>query len=217
MKKILLLFTALLSFTAFSQITIDEKKVNIDGSKEGFYITIPYGDVKTMENEFKNELKGWKGKISTKGFLFADDCSLKEMGDNTFDVYAKVEENPKGGVFISVAIDLGGAFLSSNEHSDKAKIIESKLNKFAVKASKNLMNDEVKTEGKALKASEKVLSDLEKEQKKLEKEVDDYKKKIKENEQKISDSKAAQDKQKSAIKEQAEKLKSVEKKKASVK
>jgi septal ring factor EnvC (AmiA/AmiB activator) len=139
------------------------------------------------------------------------------MGENTFDAYAKVEENPDGGVFISVAIDLGGSYLNSTEHVSRAKVMESILTKFAVKASKNVIDEEIKTEEKALKEREKELSDLEKEQEKLEKEIEDYEKRIKDNEIKIEESKTAQTNQKTLISEQAEKLKAVEKKKAAVK
>lgn len=217
MKKTFLFFALILSFTGISQIKLDEKKVNIEGSKDGFYLNIPYGDKKTMEDELKDELKDWKGKVSSKDVFFADDCKLKEMGENTFDAYAKVEENPDGGVFISVAIDLGGSYLNSTEHVSRAKVMESILTKFAVKASKNVIDEEIKTEEKALKEREKELSDLEKEQEKLEKEIEDYEKRIKDNEIKIEESKTAQTNQKTLISEQAEKLKAVEKKKAAVK
>ena len=88
------------------------------------------------------------------------------MGDNTFDVYAKVEENPEGGAFVSVVVDLGGAILNSSEHPTQAKVIDAKLHKFGVKAAKDVVDEEIKAEEKILKERNKELEDLEKDQKK---------------------------------------------------
>lgn len=218
MKKLSTLIIALLAFGSFAQVKVDEKKVNIDGTKEGFYISIPYGTVKELEKELKDELKGWKGSYSTSGKIIkVDDCKLKEMGENTFDVFATIEENSDGGAFISVAVDLGGAYLNSNEHSAQAKIINTRLYKFGVNAAKNIVGEEVKVEEKLLKEKEKELKDLEKEQEKLEKEIADYQQKIEDNKKAIEESKKNQETKKGEIKTQSDKLKAVEKKKADVK
>lgn len=218
MKKLTTLFVALIAFGTYAQVKVDEKKVNVDGTKEGFYLTIPYGTQKELEKELKDELKSWKGSYSTSGDIIkVDDCKLKEMGENTFDVFAKVEENPDGGAFISVAVDLGGAYLNSSDHSAQAKIINTRLYKFGVNASKNMVGEEIKIEEKLLKEQEKELKDMEKEQEKLEKEIEDYHKKIEENKKAIEESKKNQETKKGEIKTQTEKLKAVEKKKADIK
>jgi molecular chaperone DnaK (HSP70) len=217
MKKTVTLLLALLTLNSFAQVTVEEKKVNIDGPKNGFLLSVPYGDQKSLEKALKDELKSWKGKYSEKGFIFVDDCKLKEMGDNTFDVYAKVEANPDGGGNISLAIDLGGAIMTSNEHPGKAKVINTKLYKFGVKAAKDVVGEEVKEEEKILKERNKELEDLEKEQEKLEKEIEDYKKKIEDNKKAIEEAKKNQEAKKEEIKTQEEKVKATEQKKEAVK
>lgn len=217
MKKITTLLIGLLAFGAFSQVSVKEQKVNIDGSKEGFYISIPYGTLKQIQKELKSELKDWKGKYSGGAFIFVDDCKLKEMGKNTFDVYAKVEENKDGGAFVSVAIDLGGAFLSSNEHSDQTKIIDARLQKFGVKAAKNVVGEEIKEEEKILKERQKELEELAKEEEKMKKAIEDYKNKIAESEKLIEEGKKSQEAKKGEIALQEEKIKTIVKKKDAVK
>lgn len=217
MKTIFTLFITMLTFGLTAQIEIQEKNVNIDGSKNGFYLVIPFGDQKTIEKDLKDELKSWKGKYQTKSCIFVDDCSLKDMGDNTFDVYAKVEENKDGGAIVYVAIDLGGAFLNSGEHGAKFKAMEKRLYEFGVKAAKNVVDTEIKEEEKILKDKEKELGDLEKEQEKLEKEIEDYKKKIEENEKAIEEAKKNQETKKGEIEEQTSKVEEVKKKKDAVK
>jgi len=217
MKKTLTLLLALITISSFAQVTVEEKKVSIEGPKNGFYVSIPYGDQKIIEKALKDELKSWKGKYSDKKFIFVDDCELKEMGDNTFDVYAKVEENPEGGGFVSIAIDLGGAILNSSEHPSQAKAIDARLHKFGVKTAKDVINDEIKEEEKILKERDKELKDLEKDQKKLEDDIEDLKKQIEKNKEAIEESKKAQEAKKEEIKKQKEKVKATEKKKNAVK
>ncbi len=217
MKKLTTLLFTFFTISLFAQVTVEEKTVNIGGSKEGFYVSIPYGNKKQIEKELKDELKDWGGKYKDGDFVFVDDCKLKEMGKNTFDVYASVSENPEGGAFVSLAIDLGGAYLNSKEHGAQAKVINARLHKFGVKAAKNVVDEEIKEEEKALQEREKELADLEKEQEKLEKEIEDYNKKIADNEKAIEDSKKNQEAKKSEIKDQQEKVKGVQQKKEAVK
>ena len=42
MKKLTTFLFTLLTISLFGQVTVEEKTVNIDGSKEGFYVSIPY-------------------------------------------------------------------------------------------------------------------------------------------------------------------------------
>src|SRR5687768_4628131 len=117
MKTLITLVATMLTFGLTAQVKVEEKSVNIEGSKNGFYISIPYGDDKQIEKALKEELQSWKGKYTTKGYIFVDDCSIKDMGDNTFDVYAIIEDIQEGGATVSIAIDLGGAYMSSGQHS----------------------------------------------------------------------------------------------------
>lgn len=218
MKKLLTLFLSGLAFTISAQVKVEERSVNINGSKNGFYISIPYGNEKQVENALKDELSSWKGKFSKeKDYFFVDDCSMKEMGDNTFDGYAKIEANPDGGANVSVAIDLGGAFLNSGEHGAQFKVMQTRLNTFGVKAAKAAVDDEIKAEEGILKEKQKELSDLESDQAKKEKEVEDYKAKIAENEKAIEESKKNQETKKGEIKEQETKVQTVLKKKEAIK
>lgn len=217
MKTIFTLFIALISVSAFSQIKVEGKNVNVNGSHDGFVVTIPYGDKKMIEKELKAELKSWKGNYKPKDFIFVDDCKLKEMGKNTFDVYAKVEDIADGGATVSIAIDLGGAFLSSGEHGEQYKIIEKKLYEFGVKAAKNVVAEDVKTEEKILKEKEKELEDLKKAKEDSEKDILDYQEKIKKAEEDIKKNETGQGDKEKEITVQKEKVQEVIKKKEAIK
>ncbi len=217
MKTLFTLLIGLISITSFAQIKVEGKNVNVNGSHPGFFVTIPYGDKKMIEKELKDELKSWKGKYSSKDVIFVDDCKLKEMGDNTFDVYAKVEDIAEGGATVSLAIDLGGAYLDQSEHSDKFKVIETRLYKFGVKAAKNVIAEEVKAEEKVLEEKQSELENMKKEKEKKEKEIQDYQNKIKKLEEEIKENEAGQEEKLKDIEEQKTKVKEVIKKKEAVK
>lgn len=218
MKKILSLAAICLSLTSFSQVGVKETNVNIDGGKNGFEIEIPYADKKTTEKELKDLFKSWKGKFEDKkGIMKSDDCKNKKMGENTFDVFGTVVENGEDGSKALIAVDLGGAYLSSSEHASQFKVMESILKEWGVKTAQVFVEEIVKTEEKLLKEKEKELEDLAKEQEKMEKENEDFKKKIEENEKAIEQSKKDQDEKKTEIKTQEGVVQEVVKKKEGIK
>lgn len=217
MKTLFTLFISILSISTFAQIKVEGKNVNVNGSHDGFYVTIPYGDKKMIEKELKDELKSWKGNYKNKDFIFVDDCKLKEMGKNTFDVYAKVEDIADGGATVSIAIDLGGAYLNSGEHSAQFKIIEKKLYAFGVKAAKNVVAQDVKVEEKILKEREKELEGLKKAKEQSEKDIKDFQDKIKKAEEDIEKNKTQQEDKEKEISTQKEKVQEVIKKKEAIK
>lgn len=160
MKKILFLAGfALFNMNLSAQkVEVAEKSHDFDGvQRNAIEVSIPYGTSKEGEKVLKDELKDWKGKYSSKkDIVFVDDALLKkDVGENTFDVYATVVDKGNDQVSVVLSIDLGGAHLSSSQHPEQYKIIETKLRSWGVEAAKEIMQDRIKDE-------EKVLSDLEK-------------------------------------------------------
>jgi septal ring factor EnvC (AmiA/AmiB activator) len=218
MKKLLTLAIACFAYGAFGQVSIKETNVNIDGGKNGFEIEIPYADKKTTEKELKDLFKSWKGSFSDKkGVMKSDDCKNKKMGENTFDVFGTVVENGDEGSKALIAIDLGGAYMSSREHSSQFKVMEAELKSWAIKTATIYVYEMEKQEEKILKDKQKELEDLEKDQAKKEQEIEDYKKKIEDNEKAIEQSKKDQEEKKGEIKTQEGVVQEVIKKKEGIK
>ncbi|MDX1349503.1 MAG: hypothetical protein R3279_04610 [Putridiphycobacter sp.] len=217
MKLLATLF--LLSFTVVlnAQISVVEQKVKVLLTENGLYLTIPYGDKKIFEKALKDELKSWKGKVSTKDHFFADDCKLKEVGDNTFDAYAKVEDMTKGGVTMSVQIDLGGAYLNSKIHPAEYKVFEKKLYDFAVKTAKDVIEEEAKEQEKVQKDQEGELEDIKSEIEKQNDAITAAKKAIADAEDAIKSAKQDKAKKEEEIKETAAKIEAIRAKKQAVK
>jgi molecular chaperone DnaK (HSP70) len=217
MKKLFTLAAVFFTLGSFAQVGVTETNVNIDGGKNGFEIEIPYADKKTTEKELKDLFKSWKGSYSDKkGIMKSDDCKNKQMGENTFDVFGTVVENGEDGSKALIAVDLGGAYLSSSEHSSQFKVMESILKNWGVKTATVFVYEMEKEEEKILKDKEKELEDLEKDQEKMEKEIEDYKKKIEENEKAIEQGKKDQETKKEEIKTQEGVIQEVVKKKEGI-
>lgn len=214
-----LLFTLLL-FTTFSFAAIAQKEISIKeenysysvGSKNSFLVKIPDSKKELVEKELTSEMKSWGGKMSgKKGEYSTIQSAVKKMFEGkTFDSYVKVFQSGQD-VMVAVAIDLGGAFLSSNQHPSQFNEMRERLHNFAVEAGKASLQSDVKTE-------EKILSTLKKEQKSLEKvrsteekNIESYKKKIAESEKKIEENKSLTDKKKAEIDAQDKKISEIKK------
>lgn len=162
---------------------------------------------KSKLNDFKDEKVKWKGSE-----IFGDNIVIKDWGNNPVDIYSKFEEDKdKKTVTLHVAVDLGGAYLSSSD-KDKYRYIEKMMKEFAIDMSKDNIRDEIS-------AAEKVQSKLEDEQKDLEKknkgykdDIEDYKKKITQAESDIKDNESAQGKKKSEIDAQKKVVDEIKKK-----
>ncbi|MBL7889741.1 MAG: hypothetical protein JNL24_09320, partial [Bacteroidia bacterium] len=200
MKRILTLALAVSMGTAlFAQkIKVKESKETIGGASNNALVVTLYGvSPSDAEESFRSFMKQYDGKRSSKdGGIFIDNASIKEIsGNNTIDIYG-IAQGKKGDAEITfvVAFDLGGAFLNSSEHKDQYKIAEKIVKEFAVKATKEAIENELKTAQKAQEKLEEDQKSLEKDKKGLEKDIEDYKAKITKAEQDIVKNKSDQDK-----------------------
>lgn len=185
MKKILSLFFAasFLIQTASAQLEFtirEETRPMTRGSFNALTIELPGTDIKEIQKSWRKFSGDYKAKTSfdkKSGELFTDNATIKEMSENTVDIHAKVEQTTTG-TQLSVWFNLGGAYLSSAQFSDKYPAGEKMLKDFARSISGDLLEAEIK-------AQEKLLGNLEDDLKKLEKEKSSLEKEIKNQEENI--------------------------------
>lgn len=189
MKKFgILLGCLILTASSYGQkkMKVSEGKESIgNGNNNALSIVIYVSDESLVEKNWTKELKDMKGKVSSKKEIFADDCQHKAMGENTFDVWSKVSKEGEDAVRVIMAVDLGGAFLSSAEHGEKYKSMKDLLYNFGVDVTKEFIGNELKDQEKVLKNLQGELQDLVKDKESLTKSIEDYKKKISEAEAEI--------------------------------
>lgn len=210
---ILLLVISQLTFA--QKIKVKESSENIGGTSHNALTVTLYGvSPSDAEEAFRSYMKKYDGKRSSKnGEVFIDHALIKEMGNNTIDIYGKAlgKKDDKEITFV-VAFDLGGAFLNSSEHKEQYKIAEKIVKDFAVETTKDAIEDELKAAQKALSKMEDEQKSLEKEKSGLESDIEDYKAKIKKAEDDIVKNKADQEKKKAEIEAQKKVAEEIDKK-----
>lgn len=191
MKKLFLLFVfALIAAGVYSQ-KIEAKETSGKFGKENhnaIVTTVYHSNLKDVEKEFNSLLKDYKGKTSSKkGVIFGDDLLITSISNNTIDVFATVTEGKDGEVDVTAAFYLGGAFLSSQMHSDQFARASQIMREFALKITEKayaeFLKDEEKKLNDAVKEHEKMISTKDG----LIKDNEDYKKRIEDNEKEIED------------------------------
>ncbi len=204
MKNLLLFIVALafsLNINAQKKIEVLESSAKFnDGSHNSISVTLYEVDSKFVEKAWKKFMKSYKAKVNSKKEIFADNALIPEISENSLDIYAFTKETKENDVELSIAINLGGVYLSSSTHPDKFKALKSIIYNFAVETTKDAIKDKIKAE-------EKVLNSIHKEQEKLVKEQDNLKSNIESYKDKI---KTAEEDIKTNIKNQEDKSKEIE-------
>jgi esterase/lipase len=217
MKKILTLaFAVSIGISGYAQkIKIKESKEDIGGGSHNALVVSLYEiSPSDAEDAFRSYVKKYDGKRSTKdGAVFSDHATIKDMGNNTIDIYGKAQ-GKKGDPEITfvVAFDLGGAFLNSSDHKDQYKVAVDIVKDFAVKATKDAIQDKLDAAKKVQSNLEDDQKSLEKDQKHAENDIEDYKAKIKKAEDDITKSKSDQEKKKMEIETQKKAVDDIDKK-----
>ncbi len=182
----------LIAFLCFTSMAFAQKKIEVievkrvfsTGSQNALSFVIYNGNLKDVSKAWEKQLKELNGKVSNKKEFFADNCLVKEMGNNRFDVYSTLEESLGEGVRVYAAFDLGGAYLSLASHSNQFTVVKNILHTFAVEQNKAVVNAEIEVANKVLANKEAELMLFAKSQSQLDAEIADCLKKI-------EDSKAA--------------------------
>lgn len=217
---IILVIVFLFNYQSFSQkkITIDERtKSFADGSHNALIVNIYEADEDLILKEWKRLMKDYDAKVTSKKETFADDAMIKNLSPNTVDIYAFAEKNSDGDFNLVVAFDLGGAFLSSSQHSDKYRTAEKILHEFAVNTAKEAIKDQLKDEEHNLSRMEKDQQSLERDKENLLKNIEDYKQKIIKAEDDIKTNEKDQETKKEEISKQQKFITEIKEKQANIK
>ena len=222
MKTILSIAVIAVSFFGVSaqkiSIKVSESTEHIGGNKNpAFVVSIYDASPEDVESKWKSLMKDYKGKVSTKDEVFADNAVISAVnGNNTIDVYAKAEKVKEGETKLTVAFDLGGAFLSSSNNKDKFNEAKKIVNDFAIKTTKEAISGQRKAAEKVLGNLTDEQRDLEKKQEKLNSNIEDYKakiedynKRIKEAQDDLAKNKTDQEKKKGEVETQKKAVEAV--------
>lgn len=226
MRYLLSLTTLLLALTSFAQkIKISESDERIGGGKNpALVVNIYQAGVDEVRSKWKSLMKDYKSKkVDMDDEILADNAIITSINDNnTIDIHARVDKVNDAETKLTVAFNLGGAFLNS---SSKDKFNEAKriVNDFALKTTRDAIAGLRKMEEKKLSGLQDEQRDLEKRQEKLASSVEDYKQKIvdynakiKEAEDNTAKNKTEQEKKKQEITAQSKVVEAISAKEKAV-
>jgi chromosome segregation ATPase len=183
MKKIFIISSFIISVSSFSQsISVKESNEKFSsGFQNAVTTTIFENNLNDVLSEWKKVLRDFKNEKvkDDNNEVFGDNIIIKDWGNNPVDIYTKFEENKSAKtVKMMVAVDLGGAYLTSSADKSKYNFIEKLVKDFAVKQTKAPLEEAVKDAEKLLAKKEDQQKDLEKDNKNLNNDIIDYKAKI---------------------------------------
>ena len=138
------------------------------------------------------------------------------MGDNVFDTYAFCNEKSNYIEFIT-AVDLGGAFLNTNDHREITSIYKEQLLSFAKQTTLSALQEKVKIEENNAHQLEKEMNQLLKDENKLENDIESWKKSIIQAEKEVESKQNDQELKKVEIQQQEKSVNALKNKLKSVK
>jgi hypothetical protein len=178
----LLVLNLMVIFSLQAQkLKVTEKNENLGGGKHNaLSVPIYETDEKTIIKEWKSLLKKYNAKNSEVGDeQFGDNAVIKDISNNTIDIYWKLEKGAENTYKIVAAYDLGGAFLSSSTHSKEYKVIESIMYNFSMELVRKSMATQLKDAQREAEKRDKKYQGLIKDNNELHSDIDGYKVKIK--------------------------------------
>lgn len=217
MKTILSFTAAVLLFAGslYAQTSVERKTMS-EGIYEAIVIQIPGLEKKDVGDLWVDFLKDYYGVRSkynrkTKEY-FSDDADIAAIGlGNTVDIYATVEERGNDSE-LSVWFDLGGAYMSAREHSDRHLEAEKMLLRFGLEAAKEQVRMEIKDQEKALGGLETDLKKLENDKERLEREIEKAQEAIARAEQGLKENAQEQENKNAEIRAQEELIEATKRK-----
>ncbi len=216
-KKILsVAFVMICAGLLAQEVKIKESSESFSsGSHNAFKVTVFVEDINKVQKEWKSKMKDFGyGDHKDKGNEhFFDNVKFKELSNNPMDVYTKFEEKKSDkSVEMSVAVDMGGDYVSSGSHGKEADFMKKLIKEWAVKTSKEFVEDQWKEQNKMLVKLQDKQKDLEKDNKDLENDIKNYEEKIKKAKEDIEKNKKDIETKKTEIEAQKKVVEVVKKK-----
>lgn len=209
MKQFLLFVLCVSIFTighAQDKSIKEVKKGMSQGVKEAFTVDIVNLDDKEVEKVLMDYLKEFKGKKNPKldrktDEFLTDDAEIPSLSSNTIDIYTTIDGKGDNST-VTFWFDLGGAFLSEDNHPEKMEALSEWLYSFGRQTRLRTVELELEAQEKLLKDMNKDYDKLVKEQEKLQDTIKKAEETIKQAEKDLESNAAEQENSKDGIMEQ---------------
>ncbi len=195
MQRFILLFTLTLCYSMLFGQSKEGVRMMSQGQKNSFTVTYENGSAKDLADSWTKFMKKYKGKtkkLKKTEEYFTDNAVIKEMSTNTVDVYSTFIQN---GDYVDMVVwfDLGGAFLSSEQHPDAIPTLTKMTDEFGNIVKKAAIEEELKEQETVLKKMSNEFDGLVKDKENLESDIVKFEQKIEEAKKKIEENLVAQE------------------------
>jgi len=192
-----------LAGTVQAQNFSEAKRSMSQGEQPSFLIDLQIGNTDVVEDLWQDYLKDFdarKPKQNRSGEYFADNAEIESISNNTIDVFATIEGKGKAeGVLLTVWFNLGGAYLSSEQHPERMEAARIWLQGFETLVLRSYAEE-------ALEAEEDQLDDMEDELKDLRKEREDAEEEVEDLREALEEAKALEEQKAQAVEAKAEEV-----------
>lgn len=179
---------------AFTPDIKEGQRLMSKGQKNSYSVIIDGVSRKDIEKNWEKYIKNHDTKSKwdkKKNEYLADNAKIETISDNTIDVYNQLIESGSSTEVI-VWFDLGGAFLSSYDHPQKAEFGKKFITDFALRMEKKRVDQYREKQEDMLEDLEDNLKDMRKDKEDLVEDIADYEKKIAEAKEKIAENESKQ-------------------------
>ena len=157
----------------------EEKKSMSQGTQNALLLNLPNTNEKLAEKVWKTYSEQFGGVTKkVRDEWFTDNAVLPAIGgDNTVDLYARFSGSSADAT-ISLWIDLGGAYVSSEEFSAKFQEAEKLMLNYSLEVARQVIQMELAEEDKELKRLETLQKKLERDNEQYHQDIENAKQKI---------------------------------------
>ena len=218
MRTITLLLSTLLLVLSVSlrAQTRSERKSMSQGNYEAIVMQIPDLKPKAVSELWEDYTKDFydvktKYERKTKEYV-SENAEIAGIGKGKpIDIYTRIEEDGTGSR-MSVWYDLGGAYLSINDHADRYLEAEKMLIGFGLEAAKEKLRMDIEQQEEALEDLRDDLKDLGKDKKDLEDDIQEAREEIARAEREIEQNVKNQEAKQAEIEAQRELIEATKRK-----
>lgn len=107
-------------------------------------LTIKKAWAKLMSSTYSSNKSSWKNES------FIDDVLIKDVSANTVDIYGMVKYSTEGELTFSIVVDMGGTFMTEQDHSKSYAAMKKIMYEFALEETKKGLAEKVKSQQKLL-------------------------------------------------------------------
>jgi hypothetical protein len=125
-------------------IKVEERTEKMsEGYNHCLSVFIQNAQKKDVDRNFAKYMKGFNAKADqNKGEYFFDNATIKQFGNDPVDVYSITVQKDQG-VLMQVFMDLGGAYLNSEDHTPKFDVAKRMIYDFAKQEAKNAVQFQI--------------------------------------------------------------------------